>query len=60
MNHHHPNSTDTTQPSKSGNVYTHDTQLQEDHRPMDWQDKLVIAGGLLTAMVCLGILLWKR
>lgn len=29
-------------------------------RPFDWQDRVVMAGSLITGVVCLFILIWGR
>lgn len=33
-------------------------QLQEETRPFDWQDRVVIAGSVIVGLVCLFLLLW--
>lgn len=33
-------------------------QLQEETRPFDWQDRVVIAGSAIVGVVCLFLLLW--
>ena len=34
--------------------------MNGDQRPMDWQDKIVICGSVVTGVVCLFILIWGR
>ena len=34
--------------------------MNDDQRPMDWQDKIVIYGSVVTGVVCLFILIWGR
>jgi hypothetical protein len=36
------------------------TRLPDVHRPMDWQDRVVITGSIICGVVCLAILIWGR
>lgn len=36
------------------------TRLPDIERPFDWQDKVVIGGSVLCAVVSLAILIWGR
>lgn len=37
---------------------TQDWQLQEETRPFDWQDRVVITGSVIVGTVCLFLLVW--
>lgn len=36
------------------------SRLPEPHRPLDWQDRLVIGASMVTGAICLALVVWGR
>jgi len=46
----------TRMPGELMQVWVEDPSIEEENRPFDWQDKLVIGASIVTSIICLVIL----